>query len=80
MIVIVPAAQWAETPAGNPFAPRTPSFDMPVANVVVCVMAVNAVLIHRVGVVDGAEAVMFAVTVIVPVALTAPHPPVSGML
>ena len=47
---------------------------------VVCVMSVNAVLIHSVGVEDGAPAVLSGVTVIVPVALTAPHPPVSGML
>jgi len=44
--------------AGKPFAPVIPSLVMPVANVVVCVMAVNAVLIHRVGVVDAAEAVI----------------------
>jgi len=67
LIVIVLAAQCADTPAGKPFAPVIPSLVMPVANVVVCVMAVNAVLIHRVGVVDAAEAVMLAVTVIVPV-------------
>ena len=43
-------------------------------------MAVNAVLIHNVGVDDGAPAVLAGVTVIVPVALTDPQPPVSGMV
>ena len=80
VIVIVLAAQVALTPAGKPFAPATPSFEIPVAPVVVCVMAVNAALIHNVGVIDGAFAVLAGVTVIVPVALTVPHPPVNGML
>jgi hypothetical protein len=52
---------------------------IPVAPVVVCVILVKAVLIHKVGVVDGADAVLFGVTVIVPVAFTAPQPPVNGM-
>ena len=73
-------AQCADTPAGNPLAPDTPSFDMPVARVVVWVIAVNAVLIHSVGALEPAPAVIFAVTVIVPVALTVPQPPVNGML
>ena len=37
-------------------------------------------MIQSVGVVDGSPAVIFAVTVIVPVALTAPQPPVSGIV
>jgi len=41
---------------------------------------ISTVLIHNVGVDDGAPAVLAAVTVIVPVALTAPQPPVSGMV
>ena len=49
-MVIVFNAQCADTPAGNPFAPDTPSFDIPVAPVVACVMAVKAVLTHKVGV------------------------------
>ncbi len=53
---------------------------MPVARVVVCVMFVSGVLIHNVGVDDAAPTVMFAVTVIVPVALTVPQPPVNGIL
>ena len=53
---------------------------IPVAPVVVCVIFVNAVLIHKVGVLDAAPAVLSGVTVIVPVAFTIPQPPVNGML
>jgi hypothetical protein len=53
---------------------------IPVAPVVAWVISVNTVLIHNVGVVLAALAVLFGVTVIVPVAFTAPHPPVSGIL
>ena len=77
---MVLAAYEADTPAGKPLAPGTPPLVIPVALTVVWVIAVSAVLIQSVGVVDGALAVMLAVTVIVPVALTVPHPPVSGML
>lgn len=80
LIVMVPAAQWADTPAGRPFTPVTPSFDIPVAPVVLIVMAVRIVLIQRVGVDEGAPAVLFAVTVMVPMAFTAPQPPVMRML
>jgi len=80
LIVIVFAAQVALTPAGNPFAPETPLLEMPVAPVVVWVIVVSALLIHKVGVDDGALAVLAAVTVIVPVAFTAPQPPVKRML
>ena len=79
-MVIVLAAQCADTPAGSPLAPDTPSLDIPVAPVVVMVILVSAVLIHRVGVDDGAPAVLLAVTVIVPVALIEPQPPVIGIL
>ena len=75
LIVIVLAAHAAVTPAGNPVA-----VPIPVAPVVVCVIAVNAVLIHNVGVLDAALTVFAGVTVMVPVALTLPHPPVTGML
>ena len=44
-------AQAAVTPAGNPVA-----VPIPVAPVVLCVIAVNAVLIHKVGVEDAAPA------------------------
>ena len=73
-MVIVFNAQCADTPAGNPFAPDTPSFDIPVAPVVACVMAVKAVLTHNRC--ASAPAVLTGVTVIVPVAFTEPQPPV----
>ena len=69
------AAQAALTPAGRPVAAP-----MPVAPVVVCVMSVNVVLIHNVGVEEAALVVLPSVTVIVPVAFTVPQPPVKGML
>ena len=75
LMVIVLAAHAAVTPVGKPVA-----VPIPVAPVVVCVIAVNAVLIHNVGVLDAALTVLFGVTVMVPVALTLPHPPVTGML
>ena len=68
-------AKAAVTPAGKPVAAP-----MPVAPVVLCVILVNAVLIHNVGVDDAALTVLFGVTVIVPVAFTVPQPPVNGML
>ena len=74
-MVIVFAAQAAETPAGKPAAAP-----MPVAPVVAIVMLISKVLIHKVGLEDGAPAVLAAVTVMVPVALTAPQPPVSGIV
>ena len=74
-MVIVFDAHAAVTPAGNPVAAP-----MPVAPVVVWVMAVSGVLIHSVGVDEGALTVLLAVTVIVPVALAVPHPPFNGML
>jgi len=74
MVMVFPA-QLAVTPAGNPDAAP-----IPVAPVVVCVISVIAVLIHTVGDDEAAETVLFGVTVIVPVALTVPQPPVSGMV
>ena len=74
-MLITFAAQAALTPAGNPVA-----VPMPVALVVACVILVNAVLIHKVGVLDAAPAVLVRVTVIVPVAFTVTQPPVNGML
>ena len=47
---------------------------------VVCVIFVNAVLIHSVGVLDAAPDVLDAFTVIVPVASTLPQPPVNGIV
>jgi hypothetical protein len=75
LMVIVFDTQLADTPPGNPVA-----VPMPVAPVVAWVIAVNGVLIHSVGVADAGPAVMFAVTVMVPVALTVPQPPVNGMV
>ena len=75
LIVIVLVAHAAVTPVGKPVA-----VPIPVAPVVVCVIAVSAVLLHKVGVLDAALAVLFGVTVIVPVAFTVPQPPDNGML
>jgi len=75
LIVIVFEAQAAVTPAGRPLG-----VPIPVAPVVAMVIAVKAVLIQSVGVEDGAPAVLFAVTVILPVAFTALQPPGSGMV
>ena len=73
-MVIVFEAQAAVTPAGNPVA-----VPIPVAPVVAWVILVKAVLIHKVGLELAAPAVLSAVTFIVPVALTLPQPPLSGM-
>jgi len=80
LMVMVLLAQAALTPAGKPLAPLTPALLMPVAPVVVRVILVKAVLIQSVGLLDAVPAVLAGVTVIVPVAFTLPHPPVSGML
>ena len=80
LIVMVLLAHVALTPAGKPFAPETPLLLMPVAPVVAIVMLVKAVLMHKVGVLDAAAAVLLGVTVMVPVAFTLPQPPVIGML
>ena len=75
LMVITSESQAALTPAGSPVA-----VPMPVAPVVACVIFVNAVLIHSVGVLDATPAVLTGVTVIVPVAFTVSQPPVNGML
>ena len=75
LIVIALLAQAAVTPVGKPVAEP-----IPVAPVVVWVIAVNAVFIHNVGVLEAAPAVLLGVTVIVPVAFTEPQPPVNGMV
>ncbi len=69
------AAHAAVTPAGKPVGAP-----IPVAPVVVCVIAVKAVLTHNVGVDEAAVTVLLIVTLIVPVAFTVPQPPVKGML
>ena len=73
-MVIVLLNQEAVTPVGKPVA-----VPIPVAPVVVWVMAVKAVLIHNVGVEEATDAVLAGVTVIVPIALTEPQPPVKGI-
>ena len=73
-MVIVFEAHAAVTPAGKPVA-----VPIPVAPVVVWVIAVNAVLIHKVGLELATPTLLFAVTVMVPVALTLPQPPVNGI-
>ena len=74
LIVIVLVANDAVTPAGKPVA-----VPMPVAPVVACVIFVNAVLIHKGGVLDAVPAVLLGLTVMVPVAFTVPQPPVNGI-
>ncbi len=73
-MVIVLVAHAAVTPEGNPVGAP-----IPVAPEVVCVIAVNGVLMHSVGVEEAAVTVLFALTVIVPVAFTVPHPSVNGI-
>ena len=75
LMVIVLLAQAAVMPVGSPVG-----VPIPVAPVVVWVMSVRAVLMHKVGVEDAGPAVLLSVTVMVPVAFTLLHPPVSGML
>jgi len=75
LIVIVLLAQAAVTPDGKPVAAP-----IPVAPVVVCVIAVSAVLIHTVGELEAALTVFTGVTMIVPLALTVPQPTDNGML
>ena len=75
LMVIVFNDQAAVTPVGKPVA-----VPIPVAPVVVWVIfGDKAVLIHKVVVIPGV-ALFNGVTIIVPVALTLPHPPVNGML
>ena len=74
LIVIVFVANAAVTPTGNPVV-----VPMPVAPVVACVIFVNAVLIHRTGALEAAPAVLLGLTVMVPMALTLPQPPVNGI-
>ena len=68
-------AQAAVTPAGRPVAAPIPD-----APVVVCVILVKTVLTQSVGVEEAAPAVFAGVTIIVPVALTVPQPPVNGIV
>ena len=71
----------ADIPAGKPLAPATPLLAIPVAPVVVWVMAAgSALLIQTVGDDDADETVLSGVTVIKPGLLTVPQPPVSSIL
>ena len=75
LIVMVFDAHAAVTPAGKPVA-----VPIPVAKVVVCViLGDKAVLIHKLGEYEATPGELIDM-VIVPVALTAPQPPVKGML
>ena len=74
-MVITSLAQLAVTPDGNPLAEP-----IPVAPVVEWVIFVKSVLIHNVGLEDAVPAVLLGLTIIVPVALTVPQPPVKGTL
>ena len=73
MVMVLPEKE-ALTPGGKPV-----TVPMPVAPVVVCVILVSAVLTQSVGEEEAAPTVLLAVTVMVPVALTFPHPPVRGI-
>ncbi len=75
LIVMVFEENDGETPVGRPVA-----VPIPVALVVEMVIAVNGVLTQRVGLLDGAPAVLTGFTMIVPVAFTVPAPPVNGMV
>ena len=70
-MVITSPDQVALTPVGKPFPPETPLLAIPVAPVVAWVIFVKAVLIHNVGAVDPAAAVLVAVTVTVTLAVVA---------
>jgi hypothetical protein len=76
LIVIVLLDQEAVTPVGNPVA--APIFVAPV--VVKVSVGDIAVFAQYVPLGAALTAVITGVTVIVPVALTAPHPPESGMV
>jgi len=74
-MVMVLTDHAAVTPLGNPVA-----VPIPIAPVVVCVIAVRAVLMHKVGVEEAAVTVFAAVTVIVPVAFIVAQPPANGIV
>ena len=75
LIVMVWFDHVAVTPGGNPEGVL-----IPVTPEVLCVMAVNGVLMHRVGLEEAAPTVLVVDTVMAPVALTLPQPPARGML
>jgi hypothetical protein len=71
-MVIVFADQVADNPEGRPVA-----VPIPVTPVVVWVILVKGELMQRVELDD---AILAPLTVIVPVAVAPPHPPVKGMV
>ena len=73
VIKIVSEDQLAVNPDGKPMV-----VSIPVAPTVECLMVVSKVFTHNVGVEEGELTVFAGVTVIVPVALTLPQPPVKG--
>ena len=75
VIKIVSEDQLAVNPDGKPMV-----VSIPVAPTVECLMVVSEVNTHNVGVEEAALTVFTGVTVIVPVALTLPQPPVKGTL
>ena len=79
-MIIVLAAQVANTPAGSPFTPDTPSSAMPVAPEVVWMKGVNAVFTQSVGVVDGADTEQATVIVLVQVTAAAAGEHPDGLL
>ena len=75
LIIIVLANQVAVIPGGKFVA-----IPIPEAPVVVCVIVVSVLLIQIEGEVEVGITVLFGVTVMVPVALNVPQPPVNGMV
>ena len=73
VIKIVSEDQVTVNPDGKPT-----TVSIPVAPTVECLITVSKVFTHNVGVEDAALTVFAGVTVIVPVALTLPQPPVKG--
>ncbi len=73
-MVITFADHTAVTPEGKPVA-----VPIPVAFAVLCIIFVNGVLIHKLGELEAAFAVISGLTVIVPVAFTMPQSPVKGI-
>ena len=74
MVIVFPAHE-AVKPVGNPV-----TAPIPVAPVVVWLIAIKAVLIHNVGELVAAVTVLLGFTVIIPVAFTKLQPPVKAML
>ncbi len=76
LIVIVLLLKVAVTPVGKPVG--VPMFVAPVVEMVTA--GFIGALIHTDGFAEGAAAVFTGFTVMVPVALTVPHPPVNGIV